>query len=75
MSTRKGGYFVFLLPGILFLIVFQLYTMTFTAFSSFTNYGTGHLDDKQAAITAIEGSSVVPVVAPPTRRAPTWRGR
>jgi len=51
----------FLLPGILFLIVFQLYTMTFTAFSSFTNYGTGHLDDKPAAITAIEGGSVVPV--------------
>ena len=38
----------FLLPGVLFLIVFQLYTMAFTAFSSFTNYGTGHLDDKQS---------------------------
>ena len=53
--------FKFLLPGILFLIVFQLYTMAFTAFSSFTNYGTGHLDDKQNAIVAIQGSSVVPV--------------
>jgi arabinogalactan oligomer / maltooligosaccharide transport system permease protein len=51
----------FLLPGVLFLIVFQLYTMAFTAFSSFTNYGTGHLDDKPAAIVAIQGASVVPV--------------
>ena len=48
-------------PGILFLIVFQLYTMAFTAFSSFTNYGTGHLDDKHAAIIAIQAQSVVPV--------------
>ena len=29
--------------------------------TSFTNYGTGHLDDKQAAIVAIQASSVVPV--------------
>src|SRR5690349_6634569 len=62
--TYLSGRFIplkFLLPGVLFLIVFQLYTMAFTAFSSFTNYGTGHLDDKSAAIVAIQGSSVVPV--------------
>lgn len=51
----------YLLPGLLFLIVFQIYTMVFTGFSSLTNYGTGHLDDKQAAITAIEASTVVAV--------------
>ena len=51
----------FLLPGLLFLIVFQLYTMLFTGVSSFTNYGTGHIDDKDAAITAIEQGNVVPV--------------
>ena len=51
----------YLLPGMLFLIVFQLYTMRSPAFSSFTNYGTGHLDDKHAAIVAIQAQSVVPV--------------
>lgn len=55
----------YLLPGLLFLVVFQLYTMVFTAYSSFTNYGTGHLDDKNAAITAIEDQSIVPVEGAP----------
>ena len=62
--TYLSGRFLplkFLLPGLLFLIVFQLYTMVFTGYASFTNYGTGHVDDKDAAITAIEQGSVVPV--------------
>ena len=62
--TYLTGRFVplkYLLPGLLFLIVFQLYTMAFTGFSSFTNYGTGHLDDKDSAIVAIEQASVAPV--------------
>ena len=44
----------YLLPGLVFLFVFQLYTMYFTAYSSFTNYGTGHLGDKEASIIAIQ---------------------
>lgn len=51
----------YLLPGLLFLIVFQLYTMGFTLFASFTNYGTGHLGDKEASIVAIEAQSITPV--------------
>ena len=51
----------YLIPGLVFLAAFQLYTMVFTGVTSFTNYGTGHLDDKQAAIVAIQASSVVPV--------------
>ena len=47
----------YLLPGLLFLVVFQVYTMFFTAYASFTNYGTGHLDDKSSAIIAIEPQS------------------
>jgi arabinogalactan oligomer/maltooligosaccharide transport system permease protein len=43
----------YLLPGLLFLLVFQLYTMVLTGYSSFTNYGTGHLDTKEAAIEAL----------------------
>ena len=46
----------YLLPGLMFLFVFQLYTMVFTAYLSFTNYGTGHLDDKDAAIIAIQSA-------------------
>jgi arabinogalactan oligomer / maltooligosaccharide transport system permease protein len=60
----------YLLPGLLFLLVFQVFTIVLTGFSSFTNYGTGHLDDKEAAINAllvrgerpVEGSADYPVV-------------
>ena len=60
----------YLLPGLLFLLVFQIFTIFLTGFSSFTNYGTGHLDDKAAAINAlevrgerpVEGSADYPVV-------------
>ena len=51
----------YLLPGLVFLFVFQLYTMYFTAYSSFTNYGTGHFGDKQNSIVAIQAQSVVAV--------------
>jgi arabinogalactan oligomer / maltooligosaccharide transport system permease protein len=57
--------FKYLLPGLLFLLVFQVYTMFFTAYASLTNYGTGHLSDKQSAITAIEQASVTPVEGAP----------
>ena len=60
----------YLLPGLLFLLVFQIFTIFLTGFSSFTNYGTGHLDDKAAAVNAleirgerpVEGSADYPVV-------------
>ncbi len=55
----------YLLPGLLFLVVFQVYTMFFTAYASFTNYGTGHLDTKDSAIVAIEQASVTPVEGAP----------
>ena len=59
--TRKSLPLKYLLPGLVFLVVFQLYTMVATGVYSFTNYGTGHLSDKATAITAIEQSNVVPV--------------
>ena len=55
----------YLLPGLVFMIVFQIYTMFFTGYASFTNYGTGHLDDKAAAIVAIQQSNVIPVEGSP----------
>ena len=36
----------YLLPGLMFLLVYQLFTMVLTGYTSFTNYGTGHLGDK-----------------------------
>ena len=35
--------------------------MFFTAYASFTNYGTGHLGDKESSIAAIQSQTVVPV--------------
>lgn len=51
----------YLIPGLIFLVVYQLFTMLFTGYLSFTNYGTGHLDSKDAAIASIQASNVVPV--------------
>ncbi len=50
----KGLPLKYLLPGLIFLLVFQVFTIVLTGYSSFTNYGTGHLDDKAAAINALE---------------------
>ena len=61
--TKRSLPLKYLLPGLLFLLVYQLYTMLFTGYASFTNYGTGHLDSKEAAIIALEQQSVSPVPA------------
>ena len=55
----------YLVPGLLVLVVFQLYMMLFAGFASFTNYGTGHLDNKSAAIVALQAQTVVPVADAP----------
>ena len=59
----------YLVPGLLFLIVFQIYVMANTAYVAFTNYGDGHNDAKEPAITQImktsdrrvEGTQTYPV--------------
>ena len=43
----------YLLPGLMFLLVYQVFTMVLTGYTSFTNYGTGHLGDKDDAISAL----------------------
>ena len=51
----------------MFLVAFQIYTMVFTGYASFTNYGSNHLGDKDEAITSIQAKNVVPVPdSPPT---------
>jgi len=47
--TVPGKY---LFPGLLFLAVFQLFTLFYTGYVAFTNYGTGHLGSMQQAVDA-----------------------
>ncbi len=56
----------YLYPGLLFLVVFQIYVMVTTAVVSFTNYGDGHNDDKEAAVTQIQRTSDRRVDGTPT---------
>ena len=48
----------YLLPGTLFLIVFQILPVLYTVSTAFTNFGDGHRGNKEQAITAIQGASV-----------------
>lgn len=56
---RRGGLPAkYLLPGLVFLLIFQLFVIVYTVYASFTNYGSGHNIDKSAAITQILANSV-----------------
>ncbi|GAA2377036.1 ABC transporter permease subunit [Dactylosporangium salmoneum] len=48
----------YLVPGVLFLLAFQVVPVLLTVATAFTNAGDGHRGSKQEAITAIESSSV-----------------
>ena len=48
----------YLLPGLLFLAVFGIYPVLYTAYSSLTNYGTGHVISRSQAIAQIQSQSV-----------------
>ena len=43
----------YLLPGLGFLLVFQLFTMAYTAYVALTNYGTGHNVSQEQAVDAL----------------------
>jgi len=51
----------YLVPGTLFLIVFQIIPVLYTVSTAFTNFGDAHRGTKQEAIQAVEGASVKPV--------------
>ncbi|MFB9953720.1 ABC transporter permease subunit [Cellulomonas denverensis] len=42
----------YLFPGLVFLAVFQMFTLLYTGYVAFTNYGTGHLGSMQQAVNA-----------------------
>lgn len=48
--TIPGKY---LIPGLVFLLVFQVFVMAYTAFIAFTNYGTAHAITRDQAIERI----------------------
>lgn len=60
----------YLLPGLVFLVIFQVFTVTYTGYVAFTNYGDGHNSSKADAIQAnliqkqerVEGSPALPLV-------------
>ena len=64
--TKRSLPLKYLLPGLVFLVAFQIYTMVFTGYASFTNYGSNHLGDKDEAITSIQAQNVVPVPDSPS---------
>ena len=51
----------YLVPGTLFLLVFQLFPVLYTASTAFTNFSDGHRGDKRDAVVAIQTASVTRV--------------
>ena len=51
----------YLLPGVLFLLAFQVVPVLYTVSTAFTNYGDGHRGSKAEAITSIQTGSVTQV--------------
>nr|WP_286303185.1 ABC transporter permease subunit [Microbacterium suwonense] len=56
----------YLAPGILFLVVFQVFTLLYTGYIGFTNYGTGHNGSKEQAVSALMASAQERVADSPT---------
>lgn len=51
----------YLLPGVFFLILFQVYPVVYTAYTAFTNYSTGHSVSRAEAIDGVISGYVQPV--------------
>ncbi|MGM1018015.1 MAG: ABC transporter permease subunit [Actinomycetota bacterium] len=43
----------YLIPGLIFLFVFQIFAALYTGYVAFTNYGTGHNSDKDSAVNSL----------------------
>jgi len=56
----------YLTPGIIFLILFQVFTLLYTGYIGFTNYGTGHNGSKDQAVSALMASAQERVEDSPT---------
>jgi len=50
--TRRALPLKYLVPGLVFLLVFQVFIFGYTAYIAFTNYGTGHAGTQEQAVEA-----------------------
>ncbi|MRG59585.1 ABC transporter permease subunit [Agromyces sp. CFH 90414] len=56
----------YLTPGVIFLVVFQVFVLLYTGYIAFTNYGTGHNGTKEQAVSSLMASSLERVEDSPT---------
>jgi arabinogalactan oligomer/maltooligosaccharide transport system permease protein len=56
----------YLTPGVIFLVVFQVFVLIYTGYIAFTNYGTGHNGTKEQAVSSLMASSLQRVEDSPT---------
>ena len=56
----------YLAPGVIFLVIFQVFVLLYTGFISLTNYGTGHNGTKEQAVSALMSSALERVPDSPT---------
>jgi len=67
--TKRALPLKYLLPGLGFLLVFQVFIFGYTAYIAFTNYGAGHVGSQEQAVQAalsqgerrVEGSPTFPL--------------
>ncbi len=59
-GTRRLVPMKYLLPGLVLLLLFQMWPIVYTVGTAFTNYGDGHTLTKEEAIDAIRAQSVRP---------------
>jgi arabinogalactan oligomer/maltooligosaccharide transport system permease protein len=59
-AARRAVPLKFLIPGLVFLVAFQIFPVAYTVELAFTNYSTGHILSKTEAIGAIRNNSLEP---------------
>ncbi|SDG28608.1 MULTISPECIES: ABC transporter permease subunit [unclassified Microbacterium] len=67
--TKKALPLKYLLPGLSFLLVFQVFIFLYTGYIAFTNYGAGHIGSQEQAVAAslaqgerrVEGAPTLPL--------------
>ncbi|WP_434810202.1 ABC transporter permease subunit [Microbacterium sp. bgisy189] len=67
--TKRSLPLKYLLPGLAFLLIFQVFIFGYTAYIAFTNYGAGHVGSQEQAVSAalsqgerrVEGGATLPL--------------
>ena len=56
---RRGGLAAkYIIPGLVFLLVFQIFVIVYTVYVSFTNFGFGHNIDRASAVEEVLANSI-----------------